>query len=101
MKPEVLAEMEHLVQTKPVDLRQELAVAAILAELQRALRWPPMNSAHEGYAVLDEEVDELWDHVKVKQGERNLPEMAYEAVQVAAMALRFIIDVCQPKVAAK
>jgi hypothetical protein len=60
-----------------------------------------MNSAHEGYAVLAEEVDELWDHVKVKQGKRDIPEMAYEAVQVAAMALRFIIDVCQPTTAAK
>jgi len=72
-----------------------------LAELKRALRWPPMNSAHEGYAVLAEEVDELWDHVKVKQGERNIPEMTYEAVQVAAMALRFIVDVCRPGVAVK
>lgn len=60
-----------------------------------------MNSAHEGYAVLAEEVDELWDHVKVKQGKRDIPEMTYEAVQVAAMALRFIVDVCRPTVVNK
>jgi hypothetical protein len=60
-----------------------------------------MNSAHEGFAVLAEEVDELWDHVKVKQGKRDVPEMVYEAVQVAAMALRFIIDVGRPEVAAR
>jgi hypothetical protein len=65
------------------------------------MRWPPMNSAHEGFAVLAEEVDELWDHVKVQQGKRDIPEMAYEAVQVAAMALRFIVDVCTATVAAK
>lgn len=65
------------------------------------MRWPPMNSAHEGYAVLAEEVDELWDHVKVQQGKRDVVEMTYEAVQVAAMALRFIVDVGRPEVVAK
>lgn len=81
--------------------REWLALQLIRRELDRAMAWPPMNSAHEGYAVLAEEVDELWDHVKVKQGSRNIPEMTYEAVQVATMALRFLIDVCRPGVATK
>ena len=34
----------------------------VAAELNRALKWPPFNSAHEGYAILAEEVDELWAH---------------------------------------
>lgn len=39
-------------------------VAAILAEIATVdARWPDFNSAHEGYAVLAEEVDELWTHV--------------------------------------
>lgn len=64
-------------------------------EMDGALaKFPPFHSAHEGYAVLLEEVDELWDHVKVKQGARDLAGMRREAVQVAAMALRFIVDVC-------
>lgn len=53
----------------------------------------PFNSAHEGFAVLKEEVDELWDHVKVNQKKRDLEEMRKEAIQVAAMAIRFIHDV--------
>lgn len=89
-----------LAETKESE-RTELALDLIRRELLRARMWPPMNSAHEGYAVLAEEVDELWDHVKVKQGHRDIPEMTYEAVQVATMALRFIIDVCHPIVAAK
>jgi hypothetical protein len=48
------------------------------------------NSAHEGYAVLKEEVDELWDEIKRK--ERSPAAMRKEAVQVAAMALRFLYD---------
>lgn len=59
-----------------------------------AQRFPGFNSAHEGFAVLAEEVDELWDHVKAKQGARDVEAMRKEAVQVAAMALRFIVDVC-------
>ena len=65
------------------------------AEVQTAEdQWPPMNSAHEAYAVLLEEVDELWEHVKTKQSKRDIPAMRREALQVAAMAVRFARDVC-------
>jgi NTP pyrophosphatase (non-canonical NTP hydrolase) len=62
--------------------------------MDASAKWPPFNSAHEGFAVLAEEVDELWDHVKVNQKRRDLPAMRKEALQVAAMALRFALDVC-------
>lgn len=51
------------------------------------------NSAHEGFAILKEEVDELWDEVRAKQGARDPQKLRREAVQVAAMAIRFILDV--------
>jgi hypothetical protein len=64
-------------------------------ELRQAMsKWPPFNSAHEGYGVLLEELDELWEHVKTNQRKRDLIAMRKEALQVAAMALRFAIDVC-------
>jgi len=47
------------------------------------------HSPHEGYAVLLEEVDELWDEVKAD----NVEKARQEAVQVAAMAVRFIMEV--------
>ena len=50
------------------------------------------HSAHEGFAVLDEERDELWDEVKKRN--KSKTDMRKEAVQVAAMAVRFIHDVC-------
>lgn len=59
-------------------------------------RYPSFNSAHEGYAVLLEEVDELWEEVKKNPKTRSKAAMRAEAIQVAAMALRFIHDVCGP-----
>lgn len=56
--------------------------------------WPPFNSAHEGYGILAEEVDELWDHVKTKQQNRDIEAMKKEAIQIAAVAMRFVIDIC-------
>lgn len=50
-------------------------------------------SAHEGFAVLKEEVDELWDEIKLGS-RRDSYNMKREAVQVAAMALRFLVDIC-------
>ena len=75
----------------------EKCFVKILGELRRAREaYPkPFNSAHEGYAVLKEEVDELWDEVRAKQGGgRDVEAMRREAIQVGAMALRFILDVC-------
>lgn len=63
------------------------------AELRRAREKFPgnQNSAHEGYAVILEELDELWDEVKGNDLKRN-ERMRAEAIQVAAMAIRFIED---------
>lgn len=56
-------------------------------------KWPPFRSAHEGYAIILEELDELKKQVWKKQGERDVAAMQREAIQVAAMALRFATDV--------
>lgn len=65
-------------------------------ELLRAQnKFAPMNSAHEGFAILKEEVDELWDEVRCRPDTLGrTARMREEAVQVAAMAIRFIQDVC-------
>lgn len=60
---------------------------------QASQNWPPFNSAHEGYAVLLEEVEELWEQVKINQTKRDLDKMRKEAIQVAAMAIRFVVNV--------
>jgi hypothetical protein len=52
----------------------------------------PMLSAHEGYGLILEELDELWDEVKKKKRLRDRKLMTTEAMQVSAMAARFIVD---------
>jgi hypothetical protein len=65
------------------------AIDLVRIEAMQAIeKWPPFHSSHEGYGVLLEEVDELWDEVKAN----NKTKAKAEAVQVAAMALRFIAE---------
>lgn len=47
-------------------------------------------SLHEAYAVLLEEVDEVWDIVKLKRSKRDPQELRAELIQVAAMAIKAI-----------
>lgn len=56
-------------------------------------KFKSFNSSHEGYAVILEELDELWDEVKAKTGVKSHRRMAEEAIQVAAMGIRFLHDV--------
>jgi NTP pyrophosphatase (non-canonical NTP hydrolase) len=66
----------------------------VCEELERArAKNAPMNSLHEGYAVILEELDEFWDEVKKKKGERNTTHLLQELVQVAAMCQKTAEDV--------
>lgn len=63
-------------------------------ELKKALsKHPGTNpSPHHHLAVLEEEVAELREHVY--HDTAKSPEARKEAIQVAAMALRFVLEVC-------
>jgi hypothetical protein len=82
-----------------VDVKQQMieeqtkkyeAIKKITDELKSATnRYGPFHSAHEGYAVIREELDEMWDEIKLNNTQKALDE----CVQVAAMAIRFLIDI--------
>jgi hypothetical protein len=73
---------------------EKQALQEIVNEYCSAVKiYGPFNSAHEGWGILSEEFDELWDEIKVKDGSRNQQNMLKEARQVGAMAMRFIVDV--------
>lgn len=79
----------------------KLVLKEVQAEVKRAtvdLGFPKFNSAHEGFAILHEEFDELKEHVWTNQKKRDIAAMRKEAIQVAAMAVRFVMDTCNEEV---
>jgi hypothetical protein len=70
-------------------------VRSVLLQVQTELakareRFPPFNSPHEGAAVIREEFEELWDCVKADEG--HSAAAYHEAIQLAAMAVRYASD---------
>jgi len=59
----------------------------VLDEEARGLRlYGEYHNLHEAYAILLEEVDELWDDIK----KNRRAHAVVEAIQVAAVALRIV-----------
>lgn len=78
--------------------RIDWAILEAERELREAVRrYGPMASAHEGLAVIWEEFEELKEEVWKNPKRRDYAAMHAEAVQLAAMALRFIVDVTAPE----
>lgn len=72
---------------------KDLAIKDISEEYDQAVAdHGKFSCAHHGYAVMLEEVDELWDEVKKKPSIRDHRKMRDEAKQIAAMALRFMVE---------
>jgi hypothetical protein len=68
------------------------AMKEVAAEYRRALKkFGGFASRHEGYAVILEELDELWAEIKNNGTNNNVKS---EAVQVAAMGIRFLVECC-------
>jgi len=65
----------------------------------RSIYPTPQHNAHEGYAILLEEMDELWEEVKKRNvrtdgsGRRDGSAMLKELVQIGAMAQRMAEDI--------
>lgn len=74
------------------------AMDEVLQELHGAMeKHPSMRSPHEGFAILNEEVDELWDEIRRPQDIHDRERMREECVQIAAMAIRFMVDLTEKK----
>lgn len=67
------------------------AFVAVEDELEAAGdKFPQFNSAHEGLAIIQEEFEELKEAVFRKGF--TLEQRQKEAIQLAAMAIRFLTD---------
>lgn len=66
------------------------ALDEVFAEVKRSLdKHGGFRSGHEGWAVLKEEVDELWDEIKADNS--GGVEARTEAIQIAAMAVKYAV----------
>lgn len=62
----------------------------VIKEYRRArTKHSTLASGHEAYAVILEELDEMWDDIK----KDDVAHAKVEALQVAAMAIAFILEV--------
>ena len=80
-----------------IEINAELAAnlsEEIYEEFVRASsKFPAFASEHEGYAIILEEVDELWEAIKLNQKNPKRHIMCRkESIQVGAMILRFLYD---------
>lgn len=69
-------------------------IQAIVDEYKRArLSHKPFHSSHEGYAVILEELDEVWEEIK----KNDIQKAKDELVQVGAMVVAFLKEIkeCQ------
>lgn len=70
----------------------------VTEEIKRARsQYGDINSLHEGYAVLLEEVDEFWDEVRKKGSVRDYTSCYNELVQIAAIAEVIAEDIINHK----
>lgn len=71
----------------------EKVIQDVLNEIQKAQdRFGDFKSSHEGYAIIAEELDELWDEVKKHSHDYKAEYL--EAKQVACTAIRYM-QMCQ------
>lgn len=90
--------MENIIKNERIiesefEVRVDAALKEVRKELIHAMEnFPAFRSAHEGVAIIEEEFLEFrkaafWPH-KTKSKEET------EATQLAAMACRYLVDVC-------
>jgi len=81
-------------------VERETALELVRAELEHAEeQHSSLFTAREGWAVIQEELDELKCEVRLGHGTEH--RGVTEAVQVAAAAVRYLVDLCDDETVAE
>jgi hypothetical protein len=76
-------------------MKPKQSLKAIETEFLRASDlYPDLHSNHEGYAVIKEEVDELWDEIKKSKDTKGNERIRHELIQIGAMVVRYLDNLC-------
>lgn len=69
------------------------SIKTIIAEYNHTIvKHAPFHSTYEGWALIKQKVDVLWEEIKKEEAGGSKEVMIKEAAQIGAMAMRFIID---------
>ena len=76
--------------------RVEGIINGFLSQVEREyydarIKFGDFNSPHEGWGVISEELDELWDLIRANKG--RTPATREECIQIAAMAMAYYLEV--------
>jgi hypothetical protein len=76
-------------------MRPDEALKQIENEYLRATDlYSNLHSNHEAYAVIKEEVDELWDEIKKSKETHGNNQIRFELIQIGAMVVRYLENLC-------
>lgn len=79
-------------EAKPAPDLVKFGALLIEQECRRAMEvHSPIRSGHEGKSVIEEELDELWEEIKLYP-KHDPAKWRKEAIHLGAMALRFLVD---------
>jgi hypothetical protein len=82
--------------------REQLILAEMMKEYESAkAEYSPFTSHHEGWAVIKEQLDEVWDEIKKKRGTKSQEKIMKEVLHVGAMSLRFLMELTPLKLETK
>lgn len=77
-------------------------IKAIIAEYNRAInRNGPFNSTYEGWAILIQKMEELWEEIKKVEAGNSGEKLHKYAAQIGALAMRFMVDLGTEEMALK
>jgi hypothetical protein len=69
------------------------SIKTIITEYNHTIiKHAPFHSTYEGWALIKQKVDDLWEEIKKEESSDSREVMMKEAAQIGAMAMRFIID---------
>lgn len=71
------------------------AIRLIIPEYNQIIcKNPPLQNTYEGWAMLLQATEQLWDEVKKDKNLHANEQMRKQAILVGATTMRFIIDLC-------
>jgi len=70
----------------------QIAQLLIKECIDASYKFGAFSSSHEGWGVIREEYLELED--EIRKNPFDMEKMRHEAIQLGAMAIRFIYDIC-------